>query len=65
MITFEEGESKDFDNKELRKRKSNTTCSCGCNTFFINWIEAPWTGGFGMITCSKCETKYELIDDYA
>lgn len=54
-----------FDDEFKRSKKSSVRCECGNNEFFINWIVAPFTGGYGKITCSQCGKEDILIDDYA
>lgn len=64
-MIYDHPDSKDFDNKTFRKEKSNVHCECGNNKFYLNWLTAPYTGGYGVITCTVCGQTNELIDDYA
>lgn len=55
----------DFDNEEIRKEISTVMCKCKNNTFLVNHIVSPYTGGYFKLTCSKCNSSEVLLDDYS
>jgi hypothetical protein len=54
-----------FTDKGKRSELSSVKCSCGEENLLVNWIDAPYTGGFLKVTCKNCESSLILLDDYS
>ncbi len=54
-----------FENKDFRAELCNVECECGSLQFMINWIDAPYTGGYLKITCMDCGENTTILDDYS
>lgn len=55
----------EFDDAKKRLENSTIICECGCDKLYVNWISAPYTGGYLKVTCPKCGKFEEILDDYA
>lgn len=54
-----------FDDPTARIKDSTISCTCGQRELLVNWIDAPYTGGYCRVTCPKCKWSTTLIDDYS
>ena len=54
-----------FDDESARSEVATVTCECGAGALHVNFIEAPYTGGFLKVTCPNCGKSEVLMDDYA
>lgn len=55
-----------YDSQEERAKDTNVACmQCGQTLLLVNWIAAPFTGGYLKVTCPQCGTEQVLFDDYA
>ena len=54
-----------YHDENLRKETSSVSCDCGSDSFKVNAVPAPYTGGFVKITCVKCGKGDVLMDDFS
>lgn len=54
-----------FHDESLRDRITTVSCECGSDRLLVNFIKAPFTGGYLKVSCEKCGRSEVLMDDYA
>jgi len=56
---------KHYLDETAREEKSTVKCTCGSSKFLVNWIDAPWTGGYLKVTCAECGASKIVFDEFA
>jgi hypothetical protein len=51
---------------DAREQPSNVHCGgCKDDRFYVNYLCAPYTGGFFKVTCCGCGAARILLDDFS
>lgn len=54
-----------YDDPDKRAEASTVSCECGSEELKVNWLTAPYTGGYLKVTCARCGNSAVILDDYS